>query len=365
MSGNNKAVFKKIRRESIDYSQSPGIANMNPLISALNNHDIVSETETTTTTTSALLIALPKTVRIFILSFLGETQEELRELPLVSKQFYKDCKEPGIEWKLIPLFVLRPKINNEDEGRTMNFVHTMNQYQQDENTNRKLQRYNICKVENMEKFDQMPEHELFYSTKNLAILRQMEWKGIRSLDMSSLQSTTMVPMNTFLPRALARIMPNLHELNLSHTNFNKGSVPIDFSICCDQLEKIVWTNIHIDVDFYLDGTHIKYAANLKEINMDDSNFKIVLGQEEEAMSDLNNHRTIYIFSECKSQVLERVSIRNAKYHKNDHTSGIISQKMLIKFIRNAPATLKWFRSDLTQVNIEMLTKERPGIQYLN
>ena len=30
--------------------------------------------------------------------------------------------------------------------------------------------------------------------------------------------------------------------------------------------------------------------------------------------------------------------------------------MLIKSIRNAPATLKWFRSDLTQVNIEMMTK---------
>ena len=99
--------------------------------------------------------------------------------------------------------------------------------------------------------------------------------------------------------------------------------------------------------------------------MDDSNFKPFSHQEVERMSDLNNHPTSFIFHQYGYTVLERVSIRNAKYHKTENTIGSISQTMLIKFIRNAPATLKWFRSDLTQENIEMLTKERPGIQLLN
>ena len=101
---NSKAVYTQNRRKSTD-SHSPGIANMNPLVLALNYRDIVS-----------LLMVLPKTVRIYILTFLGETQEELRELPLVSKQFYNDCKEPGLGWELLPLFVLSAKENNEDKG---------------------------------------------------------------------------------------------------------------------------------------------------------------------------------------------------------------------------------------------------------
>mmetsp|Transcript_29749 Transcript_29749/g.33368 ORF Transcript_29749/g.33368 Transcript_29749/m.33368 type:complete len:91 (-) Transcript_29749:31-303(-) len=83
------------------------------------------------------------------------------------------------------------------------------------------------------------------------------------------------------------------------------------------------------------------------------------------ISDLNNLPPNFIVHECGSKVLERFSIRNAKYHKIDNTSGSVSQNMLIKFIRQAPATLTWFRSDLTQENIEMLTKEQPRIQLLN
>jgi len=124
------------------------------------------------------------------------------------------------------------------------------------------------------------------------------------------------------------------------------------------LEKITWTNINFDVS--LNGEDIKYARNLKEINMDDSNFDSYEHEVAE-MSDLNNRPTIFLFHKCKSQVLERVSIRNGKYN-----GGVcVSQNLLIKFVRNASPTLQWFRSDLTQINIAMLAKERPGIQLLN
>ena len=145
-------------------------------------------------------------------------------------------------------------------------------------------------------------------------------------------------------------------------NINSRYVLIWFSIQCDHLKIITWNNIINEANVDLNGGDIIFARNLKEINMDDSTFQM---RQEVEMSELNNHPTIYLFYLCGSRVLERVSIRNAKYRKIVNTYERVSQNMLIKFIHNSPATLKWFRSDLTQVNIEMLTKERPGIQLLN
>ena len=71
---------------------------------------------------------------------------------------------------------------------------------------------------------------------------------------------------------------------------------------------------------------------------------------------------------CKA--LERVSIRNMKFRifwgdDNDDDDEDFTQNLLIKFVRNAPPTLHWFRSDLTPDNITMLRMERPGIELLN
>ena len=38
---------------------------------------------------------------------------------------------------------------------------------------------------------------------------------------------------------------------------------------------------------------------------------------------------------------------------------------LLKFVRNAPSTLRWFRSDLTPDNMTTLRLEQPGIELLN
>lgn len=40
------------------------------------------------------------------------------------------------------------------------------------------------------------------------------------------------------------------------------------------------------------------------------------------------------------------------------------QNALIKFVRNDPSTLRYFRSDLTLENTNMLRLERPGIELL-
>jgi hypothetical protein len=38
---------------------------------------------------------------------------------------------------------------------------------------------------------------------------------------------------------------------------------------------------------------------------------------------------------------------------------------LIKFVPNAPMSLRWFRSDLTHANMNVLRLERPGIELFN
>ena len=75
------------------------------------------------------------------------------------------------------------------------------------------------------------------------------------------------------------------------------------------------------------------------------------------MSDLETHRDTFIFH-C-SKALERVSIRNLIWG-----SMYCRQKILIKFVRNVP-TLRWFRSNLTEENMNMLRLERPDIEFLN
>ena len=102
---------------------------------------------------------------------------------------------------------------------------------------------------------------------------------------------------------------------------------------------------------------------VKEIIMYDSVFYYAV--EQDGMSDLENRRDEFIFHYC-CEALKRVSIRNAEC--SDMLSNfvdVVPQNTLIKFVRNAPRTLRWFRSDLTQDNIKMLQLERPEIELLN
>ena len=108
---------------------------------------------------------------------------------------------------------------------------------------------------------------------------------------------------------------------------------------------------------------------LKEININNSKF-IVYNRE---ISDLNNYPDIFMFHNC-CKALERVSIRNMnwKFYLGDDGDDydedqklVFTQNALIKFVRNAPPTLQWFRSDLTPDNMTMLRMERPGIELLN
>ena len=129
---------------------------------------------------------------------------------------------------------------------------------------------------------------------------------------------------------------------------------------CSRLEKLTLNNTQLLTFVSANGADMVHAKNLQELNLDNTLF-VCNDQVCLEMSDLDNdeHSTIFLFHKCGSTVLERISIKNATFQ----TMGkriVIPQNALIKFIRNAPLSLRYFSSDLSQESIEMLQSEEGG-----
>jgi hypothetical protein len=302
------------------------------------------------------LISLPVSVRVSILNHLGETQDELVNLTLVSKQMYEDCKSPGIEWKIIPTIEFSAS-QEEGGGSCKKLLQILYQNQ----TNGKFQRYPRLRVNDLHKFGDL---NLSYNEMN-NITKDVRLEGILSLDLSSLDYQ---PRRwSRLPSTLSKILPKLIELDFSNNMPMNYTTLLQCSENCRFLEKITCHNFTKDFGVGLDGFGMHSAKNLKEIYMDSSVFCCFNNQQK--VLDLNNDHDIFIFHRC-SKALERVSIKNAKYVTNRYATApqeaeIIPQNALIKFVRNSPPSLRWFRSDLTQENMDMLRLERPDIELLN
>ena len=129
-------------------------------------------------------------------------------------------------------------------------------------------------------------------------------------------------------------------------------------------------NNQVGTCFGFDGTALMKAHNLKELHMDDAVFVVydhevagvLLEMTEDAEDDAAALPTL-LLQKCSSTVLERVSLRNAKFavlgcHHD------MPQMALLNFIRNAPMTLRWFRSNLTKDNIAIVQQERPAIEFV-
>jgi hypothetical protein len=164
-------------------------------------------------------------------------------------------------------------------------------------------------------------------------------------------------------------LPNLLELVISNVSVPYAFIRL-FSSQYPLLEKV---NTNYVVDLSLCGFDMQNYKNLKEINMDNAHFKLRLYDDDnDKMADLKNHQETFIFHRCCNN-LERVSIRDmvvyAEFDDDEYDDEDLmltfTQNLLIKFVRNAPPSLCWFRSDLTQKNITMLQMERPGIELLN
>ena len=212
------------------------------------------------------------------------------------------------------------------------------------------------KVNDAHKFDHVTSKEVKAITKDA----QMDW--ILSLNMSlPIRIDHWIGENVLL-RGLLLILPNLREIDLS--NVSRSTAETMLPLHCPHLEKITWNNSTNSSLVLLSGHGMSSSNSIKEIIMNDSSFYCTQ-PEIDQMSDLENHRDTFIFHHC-SKALERVSIRNVKWRSvSTCIIDVVPQDALIKFVRNAPPTLRYFRSDLTQENMTMLRLERPGIELLN
>ena len=209
------------------------------------------------------------------------------------------------------------------------------------------------------------------STNTPTPSNSLRWNGY-SLEESSREESSVLGI-------LSVLLPSLRELDLTNvcarTVLSTNVCGYDFVVQtffqnCSLLEKITVNSV---VEFGWRGTEMKAANNLKELIMDDCSFFFI---NDNAINDISNLDTDdevvskqFLLCECSSTVLERVSMRNTTMRVVAQTEGIfddaIPQRALMKFIRNAPTTLRWFRSNLTKDNIELVRHERPGIEFLS
>ena len=284
--------------------------------------------------------------------------DSLMEASTVSKQLNGIAKN-----KIVRIFEIRRRKFNDPglahyDTLTTRFLRNMSRYLQDPNTNRIHQGFHRVEVHDVPHFvDPMNYCYDYFET----LANGLHLDGVVSLQMSLPSRSVCLSK---LPVALSMIFPNLRRLDC----YNLGLCPdkLEYiSINCPLLEQIKGSNNN----FHADGHDMRSLENLKEVEFDCCYISDFINHndrnEVDEILDLDNHPNIHLFHKC-SKSLERVSIRNLRlWNYEFEGSRKISQDALIKFFRNAPPSLKWFRSDLSQQNMDMLRSERPEIELLN
>lgn len=275
---------------------------------------------------------------------------------VVSKHFYRICKGRGIENKIVPVFVISPLQQQGCYNSTRILTQNLRDYSSNEDTNKKFQNYGRMIVNTVDKFDTYRE-DYWDFIELKSIVKDVQMNNITSLNLYSHSPNSYC--GSSIPLLLPSILPNLLELNNSNTSIN-GFFIKNFADNCPLLEMVISNNT---VTFLtMNCRYFESCNNLKELYLDSSSLKYV--DQAEYSNFTNDHPTIFLFHCCKS--FERISILNTYvediYGRNPRK---ISQNILIEFIRNAPPSLCWFRSDLSIKNMNMLRSERPGIELLN
>ena len=314
-------------------------------------------------TTSRMLQNSDPSIIVHICIFLDN--DSLMNISAVSKKLRTIiCDHPGMNNnRIAPVLTIGASDNANDAGRTQRLVNNL--IRRVSSHANFFQRYRRIEVKNILKFDPLPFHELYdiEDRDQRFQLDGIQLDGIVSLDISCPSNGPSSESYPGLLDALSCMLPNLREIDMSNNGtdcYYCDSILNDVTTKHPRLEKITWNNIYLyALDLNMNTQH------LKEIILDDATFYTL--ETVDAMSDLTYSPSIFLFCRSFGQVVERISIRNASW-VDDECYGSppptsIPQNALIKFIRNAPPSLRWFRSDLTPENIDMLRLERPLIDF--
>jgi hypothetical protein len=233
---------------------------------------------------------------------------------IVSKQWHNlICNEPGNKNKIIPVFEV-----------SRSSVKKLHDHYLNNKTKNNLQHYSHMRGKHVNASNYLTDDEMVKITKDVRL------EGIISLDHSlqyhstSVQSTGRYSKSLManslpfgpgfslsLPFVLSKILPKLLELDLSNNTSLTYSTLRQYSMNCRLLEKRTYRNTTKYFKLSLSGSDICLFENLKEINMDNSNFR----EFNNTYADLINHQDIFLFHLCcENSSLERVSIRNMNYY---------------------------------------------------
>jgi len=239
----------------------------------------------------------------------------------------------------MPTLVLRPS-RKRNGGSTQKVIEVLSRILINPKKKTKFHNITHLVVEDVHKFDDV---------HNTVQLRGCQLDNIVSLKMSfplhqqtkrAQRTTHFINEHRSFPTVLDAILPNVETINVSNTVFGYADTCRFSGFYRKNLKQIMMDNTF-------------YGVSRHALNDDD------LGPALQRASDLHNYPNEFLFARWSASLV-RVSIRNVKYVKG----VLIPQDTLIKFVRNAPS-LRWFRSDLTQENMEMLRLEKPNIQFLN
>ena len=319
---------------------------------------------------SPLTTILVRPLLVECLTYLD--QPSLREVCLLSTVFLDIVRnDKRMEnHRIIKVLEIRPSKNNEDdEGRLIRLIQQLYHHRD------KLQLYREVRIIDGHKFEchLLSNRNIVYDTVEeeyaTKLAAKFQLNGVVSL--VSIHSSSAPTSGPYVrvTDVLAVMMPNLREVNVSGSRIDGFSLE-KVSKPCSRLDKLTYDNVQPFTFVSANGKDMVYAKNLRELNMDNSSFSVAditrakMSDLENSVSIYDDNSTIFLFHECGSTVLERLSIKNAMWYR--HTGGynakhtVIPQTALIKFIRNAPLSLRYFGSDLSQANIEMLRSEEGG-----
>jgi hypothetical protein len=320
-----------------------------------------------------LLTSLPLTLIIHILNDVGAQEDGLLNVSGVSKLLNSICRLPEIE-SFIPTYELSPPPNNSDVISVIPGVRLARKLTYNQNNNNlKFIRYGRVRLNNLNTYASIDLKRIFFGSTIFNHIVSLDMslpspKKVFAVKSGQVDSTILLVITTMMPTVQVIDLSGVEVCQLGN-RYNTGGI---HSICPNifrifdktSLKKVTW---NYSTNRSLSGHELKNAKNLKEIISDDTIFNRFWLRQMTEIDLKTEVDTKFIFYQCCNS-LERLSIRGAKIKGNvDNNSEIknLPQNTLIKFIRNAPQSLKWFRSDLTKENMCMLLLERPTIQLSN
>ena len=314
------------------------------------------------------LMQLPDECRVYALSFLDG--EKLKIMSCLSKQCNKDC------WQVCTI-TPRDKIPPQEkinDGYHYSEVayYSANFFREFFYTRTDVWALPFLKVNKIEKLSRVRSMNEHIQYRRRA---RDKFDNVVSLDISSNEPPErdeygdVRGIRDEVLHLLLDICKNVRVIDSTGVNFGFME-EIRGGNSNSTVEKVTANRTE---DYTLLGTEFQHLDSLKELHMDDCTFKKDIQiNRENLLSDLNYlcydacYPDMYIFLHCKC--IERLSIRNAKFQSKFESKvpvRSIPQDWLIKFVRRAPPSLKWFRSDLNQTNIDMLQLDYPGIEFVN